>query len=69
MVQHNHITKAIIGAAIEVHKTLGPGLLQSSYKERLKSEMLLRNLPSTESNALRGVIKTSRIFLGLLSEF
>lgn len=29
----NEITKRIIGCAIEVHKTLGPGLLESAYKE------------------------------------
>src|ERR1700744_3170685 len=31
----NEITSAIIGAAIEVHKVLGPGLLESAYKECL----------------------------------
>ena len=31
----NEITSAIIGAAIEVHKSLGPGLLESAYKECL----------------------------------
>jgi GxxExxY protein len=29
----NEISKIIIGAAIEVHKALGPGLLESAYKE------------------------------------
>jgi GxxExxY protein len=28
----NQITKSIIGAAIEVHKNLGPGLLESAYE-------------------------------------
>lgn len=31
----NEITSKIIGASIEVHKTLGPGLLESAYKECL----------------------------------
>ena len=31
----NEISKKIIGAAIEVHKRLGPGLLESAYKECL----------------------------------
>ncbi len=31
----NEISKKIIGLAIEIHKSLGPGLLESSYKECL----------------------------------
>lgn len=29
----NRITQSIIGAAIEVHRALGPGLLESGYEE------------------------------------
>jgi len=36
----NTITEAIIGAAIEVHKHLGPGLLESAYRECLRYELL-----------------------------
>jgi GxxExxY protein len=35
----NEITKKIIGCAIEVHKTLGPGLLESAYEECLAYEL------------------------------
>jgi len=38
------LTEKIIGAAIEVHKTIGPGLLESAYEECLAHEMELRNL-------------------------
>jgi len=38
------LTTKIIGAAIEVHKILGPGLLESTYEECLAHEMHLRNL-------------------------
>jgi len=41
----NQITQQIIGAAIEVHRQLGPGLLESSYRECLGRELLLRNIP------------------------
>jgi GxxExxY protein len=40
----NEITGAVIAAAIEVHKSLGPGLLESAYEECLCRELLLRNL-------------------------
>ena len=35
----NHITEKIIGCAIEVHKSLGPGLLESAYEECLIFEL------------------------------
>lgn len=35
----NEITQKIIGCAIEVHKTLGPGLLESAYEECLAFEL------------------------------
>ena len=35
----NQITEKIIGCAIEVHKTLGPGLLESAYEECLFFEL------------------------------
>jgi GxxExxY protein len=38
------LTEMIIGAAIEVHKILGPGLLESIYKEALCHELALRRL-------------------------
>ena len=41
----NQITETIIGAAIEVHRVLGPGLLESSYEECLCRELTLRQLP------------------------
>jgi len=40
----NEVTEAIIGAAIEVHRTLGPGLLESAYQECLARELTLRQI-------------------------
>src|SRR5207249_8554625 len=41
----NETTEAIIGAAIEVHRALGPGLLESAYEECLCRELTLRRVP------------------------
>ena len=40
----NEISEKIIGAAIEVHKILGPGLLESVYEEALCHEFYLRGI-------------------------
>jgi GxxExxY protein len=40
----NAITEAIIGAAIEVHRTIGPGLLESAYIQCLCYELALRKI-------------------------
>ena len=39
------LTEKVIGAAIEVHRTLGPGLLESAYEECLCHELHLRDIP------------------------
>ena len=41
----NDLTKTIIGAAIEVHRALGPGLLESAYEECLCEKLKLRGIP------------------------
>ena len=41
----NKITEDAIGAAIDVHRAIGPGLLESAYEECLCHELQLRNLP------------------------
>jgi len=40
----NEITKEVIGAAIEVHRALGPGLLESAYEECLCRELVSRGV-------------------------
>ncbi len=40
----NDISEAVIGAAIEVHRHLGPGLLESVYEQALCHELHLRSL-------------------------
>ncbi|HYE63551.1 MAG TPA: GxxExxY protein [Phycisphaerales bacterium] len=41
---HAGLTQAIIGAAIEVHRALGPGLLESAYEACLAHEFALRSI-------------------------
>ena len=41
---HERLTEQVIGAAMEVHKALGPGLLESIYEECLCHELHLRGL-------------------------
>jgi GxxExxY protein len=41
---HEQLTENIIGAAIEVHRALGPGLLESAYEECLCRELDLRGI-------------------------
>ena len=41
----NDLTGQVINAAIEVHRTLGPGLLESIYEECLCHEFGLRKIP------------------------
>ncbi len=40
----NQLTSEIIAAAIEVHKTLGPGLLEPAYEECISHELDLRGI-------------------------
>ncbi|MCU0643137.1 MAG: GxxExxY protein [bacterium] len=42
---YEELTEKIIGAAIEVHRILGPGLLESTYKAALAHELYLRKIP------------------------
>jgi GxxExxY protein len=50
--QINETTKEIIGAAIEVHRALGPGLLESAYEECLCRELSLKGIPFERQKSL-----------------
>jgi GxxExxY protein len=45
MKNFNELTEAIIGAAMEVHRALGPGLLESTYEMCLCCELAIRGIP------------------------
>ena len=53
----NQLSSKIIGAAIEVHKALGPGLLESSYQKCLCHELCLRETSFEDEKPLALVYK------------
>ena len=60
----NDITHEIIGAAIEVHKRLGPGLLESAYEECFAHELRLRNLRVDRQVGVPVVYKETKLECG-----
>jgi len=60
----NHLTRDVIGAAIEVHKNLGPGLLESAYQECLARELILRRIPFERERPLPLAYKGIRLECG-----
>jgi GxxExxY protein len=60
----NEITESIIGAAIEVHRALGPGLLESAYEECLCQELALRGVPFERQRPLPLAYKGTRLDCG-----
>ena len=40
----NELSHSVIGAAIEVHRVLGPGLLESAYESAFSQELTLRRI-------------------------
>jgi GxxExxY protein len=54
-------TEAIIAAAIEVHRHLGPGLLESIYEEALCHELALRSMPFEQQKSVVVVYKGKAI--------
>ena len=62
--EKNEITGIIIDAAMDVHTSLGPGLLESAYEACLKYELTSRNISVVSQIALPVTYKNNRIDAG-----
>ena len=63
------LTSTIIGAAIEVHKLLGPGLLESAYEECLAREFTLREVPFERQKPMPVMYKHVKLECGYRMDF
>jgi GxxExxY protein len=62
--EDNKLTEIIIGCAIEVHKTLGPGLLESAYEECLFYELKNKGLDVLRQKAVPVIYKEIKLECG-----
>lgn len=57
----DQLTEQVIAAAIEVHRILGPGLLESIYEEALCHELKIRDIPFERQKDIDVMYKNVRI--------
>ena len=57
----NRLTGEILGAAIEVHRSLGPGLMESAYAPCLRYELAARKIPFLSESPVPLVYKGIRV--------
>jgi GxxExxY protein len=67
--ERDPLTEAVIGAAIEVHRELGPGLLESIYQQALEIELGLRGVPFAALEPLPVVYKGVALGKGKFMDF
>ncbi len=60
----NELTEIVIGCAIEVHRALGPGLLESTYEMCLCHELSLRNIPFERQQPIPVIYKGVKLDCG-----
>ena len=60
----NEILKKVIGLAIEVHKALGPGLLESAYKECLYYKILQSGMKAEKEKAMPLIFEEVKLDCG-----
>lgn len=67
--RYNQITEAIIGVAIEVHRKIGAGLLESAYRECLKYEFEVRGIRFETEVAVPVIYKDVHLECGYRIDF
>jgi GxxExxY protein len=60
----SELTREIISAAIEVHRVLGPGLLESAYEECTAHELAIRRIPFVRQKPVPVVYKDVKLECG-----
>jgi len=60
----NTLTEAVIGSAIDVHRALGPGLLESTYEMCLCRELALRGIPFERQKPIPVIYKGVKLDCG-----
>src|SRR5579864_4625709 len=58
------LTHEIIGAAIEIHRELGPGLLELVYEESLCCELSMRGIPFENQKSIPAIYKGVKLDCG-----
>ncbi|MBN1287700.1 MAG: GxxExxY protein [Anaerolineae bacterium] len=66
---YEELTGQIIGAAMEVHREVGPGLLESAYQACLAREFTLRNIPFEREKPVSVAYKGTQIDCGYRLDF
>ncbi|MCY2967463.1 MAG: GxxExxY protein [Planctomycetota bacterium] len=68
----DRISGEVIGAAIEVHRVMGPGLLESIYERCLQRELELRGIPVVSQQQVvieyKGAVFTEKLKFDLLAD-
>ncbi|MBU1298205.1 MAG: GxxExxY protein [Bacteroidetes bacterium] len=65
----NEISKKVIGSAIEVHKALGPGLLESAYEECVAAEFRAQGIEFERQKPIPLVYRDVKLDCGYRLDF
>ena len=68
MLEHRDLTERVIGLAIEVHRTVGPGLLESVYETGLCVELKRAGIPFRRQVSIPVVYKGTSVSVGFRAD-